>query len=382
MNPVPTISAPPPAPAPRGRPARRLGQRLLGSGLLDLLAGPPGVDGYLEQVRPTWAVRDCRAEITSVRRLTPDSITLGLRTNLAWEGFRAGQFVNLAVEIDGAWRSRCYSPSSVAGAGRELEVTVKAHPEGLVSNHLIEHAREGMVVGLSQADGDFALPDIRPERIVLVSGGSGITPVMSMLRTLCSEGHRGPVAFLHYAPDAERTIYRDQLDRLALRNANIRIARSYTRAPETGELDGHFDLGHVRRLEPELERAEVFACGPPALLDAVRETWAEMGLEGRLHVESFVPPTLAPASGVAEGQLHFAGADVRVENSGASVLEQAEAAGLTPEHGCRMGICHTCSCRKTAGTVKNLSTGEVSTTDEEDIQICVSAPVGDVVVEI
>jgi ferredoxin-NADP reductase len=371
-------TASPPAP-PR---SRRLGQRLLGSSLLDLLAGPPGVDGYLEQVRPTWAVRDRRAEVTSVRRLTPDSVTLGLRANLAWEGFRAGQFVNLAVEIDGAWRSRCYSPASVAGTGRELEITVKAHPEGLVSNHLLENAAEGMYVGLSAADGDFALPDSRPERIVLVSGGSGITPVMSMLRTLCAEGHSEPVSFLHYAPDAERAIYREQLDWIALRHPNVRIARSYTRAAGEGELDGRFEPGHVRRLESELARAETFACGPPALLDAVRAAWAEIGLEERLHVESFVPPTLAPASGVPEGEIHFAGADLRVENSGASLLEQAEAAGLNPEHGCRMGICHTCSCRKTAGTVKNLSTGEVSSTDEEDIQICVSAPVGDVAVEI
>ncbi len=371
----PTTSPAPPRP-------RRLGQRLLGSGLLDLLAGPPGVDGYLEQVRPTWAVRERRAEVTSVERQTPDSVTLHLRANLAWEGFRAGQFVRVAVEIDGAWRTRCYSPSSVAGTGRELEITVKSHPEGLVSNHLIEHAQPGMVLGMSAADGDFTLPGRPPARILLISGGSGITPVMSILRTLCAERHPGSIAFLHYAPDAERAIYRNELERVALRHPSVRIARSYTRAPGEGELDGHFDLSHVRRLEPELERAEAFACGPPALLDAVREAWARAGLEERLHVESFVPPTLEPASGVPEGTIHFAGADVRVENSGAPLLEQAESAGLSPEHGCRMGICHTCSCRKTAGRVKNLSTGELSVTDEEDIQICVSAPVGDVVVEI
>ena len=371
---TPTTPAPPPA--------RRLGQRLLGSGILDLLAGPPGVDGYLEQIRPTWSLRDCRAEVTSVERQTPDSVTLGLRANLAWEGFRAGQFVGVSVEIDGAWRSRCYSPASVAGTDRELEITVKAHPKGLVSNFLIANASPGMVLGLAKAGGDFALPDERPKRILLISGGSGITPVMSMLRTLCAEGHSGPVSFLHYAPDAGRGIYRDEIEQIALRHPNVHLARSYTRARGEGELDGHFNPAHVRRLEPELESVEAFACGPPALLDAVREAWADAGAEDRLHVESFVPPTLAPASGVPDGAIHFAASDIRVENSGAPVLEQAEAAGLNPSFGCRMGICHTCSCRKTAGTVKNLSTGELSATDEEEIQICVSAPVGDVVVEI
>ncbi len=375
----PTATTQSPTAPPR---SRRLGQRLLGSGFLDLLAGPPGIDGYLEQVRPTWAVRDCRAEVTSIHRQTRDSVTLGLRANLAWEGFRAGQFVAVSVEIDGAWRSRCYSPASTAGTGRDLEITIKAHPEGLVSNFLVESARPGMVLGLTQADGDFVLPDPRPERLLLISGGSGITPVMSMLRTLCAEGHSGPVSFLHYAPDSVRAIYRDELKRIVLEHPGIRLARSYTRASGEGELDGHFDLSHARRLEPELTRVEAFACGPPALLDAVRKAWADAGAEDRLHIESFVPPTLAPASAGPDGEINFAASGVRAENSGGPVLEQAEAAGLSPEFGCRMGICHTCSCRKTAGTVKNLSTGEVSTTDEEEIQICVSAPVGDVVVQL
>jgi ferredoxin-NADP reductase len=327
-------------------------------------------------------VRDCRAEVKTVERQTSDSVTLGLRANLAWEGFRAGQFVGVSVEIDGAWRSRSYSPASLAGTGRDLEITVKAHPDGLVSNFLVENARPGLVLGLAQADGDFSLPHPRPEHLMLISGGSGITPVMSMLRTLDAEGHSGSVSFLHYAPDPARAIYRDELERIALRRPGLQLARSYTRSRGQGELDGYFDQHHVQRLEPEIERAETFACGPPALLDAVRETWADAGAEDRLHIESFVPPTLAPSGDVPEGAIHFAASDVRVENSGAPVLEQAEAAGLSPEFGCRMGICHTCSCRKTAGTVKNLSTGELSTTDEEEIQICVSAPVGDVVLEI
>jgi ferredoxin-NADP reductase len=365
------------SPVPR---SRRLG--ILGAGLLDLFAGPPGVDGYLEQVKPTWSVRDCRAEVTTVGHLTPDSVTLTLRANRAWQGFRAGQFIQVGVEIDGVRRTRCYSPASVAREGRELELTIKSHPEGLVSNFLIEHARPGMLVALEQAGGDFHLPEERPERILLISGGSGITPVMSMLRTLCAEGHRGRVTFLHFAPDPERAIYRDELERIAAAHPNVRLVRSYTRAAGAGETDGHFDPAQLIRSEPDYAQAETFACGPPALLDAVRQTWAAEGLEAGLHVESFVPPTLAPPSGIAEGSIHFAGCDLRVHNSGASLLEQAEGAGLTPETGCRMGICHTCSCRKRAGTVKNLATGEVSSAEDEEIQICVSAPLGDVVVEL
>jgi ferredoxin-NADP reductase len=348
---------------------------------LDLLAGPPGVDGFLEQVRPTWSRNDPRAEVTAVRHETPDSVTLTLRANRAWEGFRAGQYLQVAVEIDGVRRTRCYSPASVAGSGRELEITVKAHPEGLVSNFLIASARPGLVLSLEQAQGDFHLPDERPARVLLISAGSGITPVMSMLRTLCAERNGGQVTFLHFAPDPERAIYRAELETIAATHPDVRLVRSYTRAPGAGEADGHFS-DDVLALCGDHSLAETFACGPPALLDAVRERWAADGLEARLHVESFVPPTLLPPSGAAGGSIHFAGSDLRLENSGASLLDQAEGAGLTPATGCRMGICHTCTCRKAAGTVRNLSTGAVSSTPDEDIQICVSAPIGDVVVDL
>src|SRR5207248_7934042 len=128
----------------------RLERRILTSGLFGLMAGPPGVDGYLEQIRPTWVVGACRAEVVGVEHSTPDSVTLRLRANRAWEGFRAGQFIQVAVEIDGVRRTRCYSPSSAAGRDRELELTVKSHPEGLVSNFLIEQSRTGMVLTLEQ----------------------------------------------------------------------------------------------------------------------------------------------------------------------------------------------------------------------------------------
>jgi ferredoxin-NADP reductase len=286
------------------------------------------------------------------------------------------------VEIDGVRRTRCYSPAGAAGTGRELEITVKSHPEGLVSNHLIAGARPGMVLGLEQAGGDFHLPDRRPERVLLISGGSGITPVMSMLRTLCADSRRMPITFIHFAPNPERGLYREELDRIAAAHPNVRLGRSYTRAPGAGEADGYFSRALLEDLEPAYAGAETFTCGPPALLEAVREIWAVDGLESRLHVESFVPPTLAPPSGVAEGSIHFSSSDLRLENSGASLLDQAEGAGLHPETGCRRGICHTCTCRKRAGTVRNLTTGEVSSSEDEDIQICVSAPVGDVVVDL
>ncbi|MFP5389087.1 MAG: ferredoxin reductase [Thermoleophilia bacterium] len=365
--------------SPTATTTRRRG--IPGRGLLDAIAGPHGLDRYLEQISPTLVIGECRAEVVAVEHGSEDSVTLGLRANRAWRGLRAGQFVQVAVEIDGVRHSRCYSPASPEGSGRELEITVKRHPDGLVSNFLVDHARPGMILGLSQADGDFHLPEPRPDSILLIGGGSGITPLMAILRTLCAEGHSGPIALIQYAPDPERTIYREELDRLAAENPNFTLTRSYTREPGAGELDGHFSPTHLPQADPDFTAAETFACGPPALLDAVRGTWAN-GLEQRLHVESFVPPSLLPVGDPGTGTIRFADSDLEVENTGASILEQAEQAGVPAESGCRMGICHTCTCRKLSGTVKNLLTGEVSTTPDEEIQLCVSAPLSDLVIDL
>jgi len=348
--------------------------------LLDAFAGPHGVDGYLEQIDPLLVTGECRAEVLAVERGTEESVTLTLRPNRAWRGFRAGQFVQVAVEVDGARHRRCYSPASAEGR-QELEITVKRHPGGLVSNFLADRAEPGMVLDLSPAEGDFRLLRPLPDSVLLIGGGSGITPLMAILRTLLAQGYERPVALLHYAPDPARAIYRAELERLAARHPGFRLLRSYTRAPGAGELDGHFSPLHLPRSEPRFAEAETFACGPPALLDAVRGTWAN-GLEQRLHVESFVPPDLPPAGEPGEGAIRFAASGIEAANSGASLLEQAEDAGIAAEFGCRMGICHTCTRRKLAGAHRNLITGETSAEPDEEIQLCVSAALGDLTLDL
>jgi ferredoxin-NADP reductase len=358
-------------------PIRRLGRRLLGSGLLEALAAPHGVDRYLELVRLSWSLHETRAVVVEVGRQTADSVTLTLRPNENWNGFNTGQFVRLTVEIDGVRQTRCYSPACSEQTRDCIEITVKAHPEGQVSGFLNRAAHLGMVVGLSAADGDFVLPADRPKRLLLISGGSGITPVMSMLRTLCDEGHAGTVTFMHYAPTRDDVIYRGELARIAARHANVRLVHAYTRE-SGGELSGHLSRDHLDALATDLACTEAYVCGPPGLIESARRIWGEDGIEQLLHVESFLPPSLTIASDSAEGDVIFAHTDERVANSGRSLLEQAEQAGLSPQFGCRRGICHTCTCRKAAGTVRNLVSGEISSAEDEDIQICVSVPVGDV----
>src|SRR6185503_8779688 len=244
-------------------PVRRFGRRILGSALVEALAAPHGVDRYLELIRPAWSLHEARAEVVQVRRLTDDSVTLALRPNENWNGFSTGQFVRLTVEIDGVRHTRCYSPACSEHASGHIEVTVKRHPEGKVSGFLNRAASPGMVVGLSAADGDFVLPEERPERLLLISGGSGITPVMSMLRTVCDEGHPGAVTFIHYAQTRDRVPYRGELADIAARHPNVHVVLAYTR--EAGSaLTGHLTREHLRAAAPEAAQAPAYVCGPPA----------------------------------------------------------------------------------------------------------------------
>ncbi len=385
---APLAPAPPAAPGSSARQARtglggvpsakRLARRLAGSGLLEALAAPHGVDRYLELIVPSLSLHDLRAEILDVRRPTPRSATLRLRPNGLWRGFQAGQFVSMTVEIDGIRRTRCYSPANSQHTPRgELELTVRSHSHGLVSQYLYEDARPGMVVELAQADGDFTLGASRPERLLLISGGSGITPVMSMLRTLCEEGHGAPVTFLHYAPRERDIPYRSELEELSARHPNVRFAYVCTREPGGGPR-GRLTRAQLRALEPSHLEAEVYVCGPPSLIAATRTLWSREGLQERVHSESFLPPRPPARVGESGGSVRFAASGIEITADGGTLLEQAERAGLSPAYGCRMGICHTCTCRKLAGTVRDLNSGELSSGEEQDIQICVSVPAGDV----
>lgn len=360
-------------------------RRVLGSRLAATLSYPHGVDRYAELFDPAFSLAEVRATVVAVRHQTADSVTLSLRPNANWQGFRAGQYLRLTVEINGVRRTRCYSPAnSVHAADGLIELTAKAHANGYVSKHLQQALAVGMTVGLSQAEGQFALPETRPDRILLISGGSGITPVMAMLRTLCDEGHAGRITFLHYANALADQLYADELATITARFPNVELLRAYREPEQAGELAGLFCRDHLLTAVPDYADAATFLCGPPAMMAAVQAVWAEDGLSAQLHLEHFgAAPAAAPAlAGSAEGEVRFARSERLAANSGATLLDQAEAAGLKPESGCRMGICHACTCRKTAGRVRDTRTGAISDAGEEDIQICISVPVGTVTLDL
>ena len=357
---------------------------LLQSRAAAALASPHGVDRYLEQLNPMWAANDVRARVVAVRRETDTPgacvATVTLQPTSTWRGHRGGQYVQVGVDLPGSARrlTRCFSISSAASLpGEQITLTVRAHDEGQVSKFLVHEARPGQMVHLSQAAGDFTLHESAAtptnNRLLFITGGSGITPVMSIVRTLLRDGYDGrahrKVTFLHFARSEADQIFAGELTEIAAGDNHVDVHLRH------GEQ--RFNELELRRLVPGFRDTDTWACGPGGLVDLVREAYGD---SDRLRVEFFKPPRTS--SGTAEGDVSFTRSGESAANTGASLLEQAEALGLKPEFGCRMGICFSCTSRKTDGTVRNVLTGEESSLPDEDIRICVSAPVGDCSVDL
>lgn len=338
---------------------------------------PHPVDRYLELVDPMITWRDLRAEVIDVRRATPRTVTLTLRPTRQWKGHQAGQFVQVSTVINGVRQSRCFSPANAAGDRRDnIELTITAHDDGFVSRHLHEHARVSMVLGLEQASGEFTLPEDPGPAVVFVSGGSGITPVLSMLRTLVARNYQGSMTFVHYARSAADLAYSAELHNLAALYPNLDLRLHYTR----GVSPDHFTGEHLAGIADD---AQIYLCGPASLMDAVREHCDSAGIADRLHSEAFTltAPVIDPNEPIT-GSLSFTDSGVTTENDGRTILEQAESAGLSPESGCRMGICFSCTKVKKSGCTRNILTGETDSEADTHIQLCVNAPVGDVEIEV
>ena len=257
---------------------------LLRSRVVAALTSPHGVDRYLEQVNPMWAAHEVRARVVDVRREVdvpghPPVATITLQPTSTWRGHRAGQHVQLGVEVDGARRTtRVFTISSPdSRPGDRFTVTLRANPDGVVSKYLVERAQPGTMVHLSQAEGDFVLPDQVPEHVLFISGGSGITPVMSMLRSLQRRTHRGRVTFLHYAQSPAHQIFADELDEIRRSGHGIDVHLLH---PELG--DPNLSPAYLERLVPGYRDVPTWACGPAPMIEAVQAAYDGAGAPRRV----------------------------------------------------------------------------------------------------
>ncbi len=328
------------------------------------------VDFWMRELSPAWSLTTVRARVVDVFAETHDVSTFVLAPNALWPGHRAGQFVHVEVDVDGVKMHRCYSLSSAPGDPR-LTITVKRVPGGRVSSWLHDHVRCGDVLGLSMPSGEFVAPEA--DRLLLLSGGSGVTPVMSILRDLARRRGLDDVVFLHAARSERDIAFEAELSALAAANEGLRLA--FFRDNEN-PASGRLDAAKLRALVPDFEERLTMLCGPAPMMDSLSSLWVDSDLSHRLKTERFAPARsleILPDSVHTPVRLTLVRSGrVVTTNLAGSLLEQLESEGERPESGCRMGICNTCACRKQTGIVENMVTGEISTEPNETIRLCVS----------
>jgi stearoyl-CoA 9-desaturase NADPH oxidoreductase len=332
-------------------------------------------DDYLELINPLWSTQELRGRIERIERETPDAVTVLIRPGYEWMEHRPGQYLRIGVIVDGVHHWRAYSLTTDPGRPDGLiGITPKLVDAGKVSPYLVHRARAGDIVRLGGVEGTFVLPDPPPRELLFISAGSGITPIMSMLRSLDRDEALDDAVHIHSSRDPDGVIFGEQLRELDSRRDGY---RPHIRI--TGEA-GRVTPADLDHLCPDWRQRHAFVSGPGEMLDALVKHWREEGDPELLEMERF-QPVIGGDDTVAGkgGAIHFTKSGVETSSDGGTpILVAGEDAGAELPFGCRMGICHTCIGRLCSGKVRDLRTGEVYGQEDEMVRTCVNAPEGDI----
>lgn len=374
---MPTSSSTPFAVAATQRLASWLGQ---------LGVSQHAFDDTLGLLNPLLTVHQLHARVSAKRPETPSACTFVLQAGPAFRGLRPGQYVMIGVEINGIRYRRAYSPRAVEGRQDCFAITVQRQIGGKVSNHLHDKIKVGDILHIEEAAGDFVLPDALPTHAVMIAGGSGITPCMSMIQHLQRTKGATRVTLIYFARSATERIFARELQTIAKQWPGLSYVAidSIANTPgQPGVAQPMLDEALLDRYAPDWRSASAYCCGPTPLMDAARAIWTQAGISQKLKLEAF---GVARPSGDPSERHQVAvqrdGTALRFEAAGhLTVLESSEHAGVMLKHGCRQGICHECVCRLHSGVVKDLSTGELVEGDGQPVRICVTAAMSDLQLE-
>ncbi len=347
--------------------------------MLSAFSSPLLVDDYLELINPLWSTRELRGRVEEIRHETADAATVLIKPGYRWSGHRPGQYLRIGLDIEGVRHWRAYSLTS--DPWREdglISITVKNVDVGKVSPYLVRRGRPGTIVSLGGVEGDFTLPDELPDKLLFISAGSGITPIMSMLRHLDHAGEMDDVVLLHSARHTDDVIFGAELREMARRRDGFHLHEQLTR--EHGRM-GSSDL---ERLCPDWRARDAYISGPGDMLDAFTEYWEQHGDCERLYMERFQPKLgLGDAAEGEGGQIKFLKSRSQARSDGSQpILVAGEEAGVALPYGCREGICHTCVGELRSGRVRDLRNGVVFGQQGEMIRTCINAPEGAIEIEL
>ena len=350
--------------------------------LLDVLAAfssPLLVDDYLELFNPLWSTRELRGKIVAIDAETPEAATVLIKPGYRWRGHQPGQYLRIGLDIQGVRHWRAYSLTSDPDRDDGLiSITVKNVDAGKVSPYLVRRGRPGTIVSLGGVEGEFLLPDALPAKLLFISAGSGITPIMSMIRHLDQSREVRDVVLLHSARTSEQVIFGAELRRLAERHDGFELHEQLT-----GD-DGRMSPSDLDRLCPDWSERETYISGPTEMLDAFSEHFEQAGRSEHFHMERFQPKLgLGDGEEGEGGTIRFLKSDTEAESDGSQpILVAGENAGLDLAYGCREGICHTCVGQLRSGRVRDLRNGKVHGEEGETIRTCIHAPEGPIEIEL
>jgi ferredoxin-NADP reductase len=335
-------------------------------------------DDYLALLNPRWSTRELTGTVVRVRHETPDCTTVVIKPDYPWPGHQSGQYVRIGMEINGIRHWRAYTitadPEHPEGV---ISITVKYTEGGRMSPVFVRHVQPGNTVFLGEVEGTFGIPTPCRDKLLFMSAGSGITPVMSMLRELDRRDCLDDAFHVHSCRSPEDMIFGPMLHRLGERREGYRL-----HAIHTGD-QPRFAPEQLDELCPDWRDREAFLSGPRELIDAVHERYEQEGCTDQLHTERFQPVIGTGGGEGSGGTVHFRVTDCEGKcDPGVSVLVGGEEAGATLMYGCRMGICHTCVGRLREGVVRDLRSGELTEASGQMIRVCVTAPEGHVEIDL
>ncbi|MGE8500474.1 MAG: ferredoxin reductase [Pseudomonas sp.] len=338
------------------------------------------VDGLLAVLHPALRLNRVFARVEDRRWVADDMLALTLRPNGNWRGARPGQHVQVYLEHQGVRLSRSYSLTQVHADGR-LEIAIKRQPGGRVSPRLLDWLEVGQVLELGPAFGELHW-QADSTGVLLLAAGSGLTPLLGLLRDALARGFHAPVTLLHYVREQGQRAFVAELQTLQAQHRNLTVRWAVTGDPAS-EPSGRFQDAHVGEIDA-VASFQVLACGPAGFVERVRD-WQQRvaGPQGAFQGEAFTPPARDASSASGPVQLGFARSQLSVAgDSRLSLLELAEAQGLRPAHGCRQGICASCTCLLLSGEVRDLRSGELFSEPGQPIRLCISAPYRDVLIDL
>ncbi|MEF2071880.1 hybrid-cluster NAD(P)-dependent oxidoreductase [Consotaella aegiceratis] len=369
---------------------------------MEAAGGTPAIDpvptGYYRWEPDEDDVLICRA----VREETHDvkTFVFAPRFKRQFE-FVSGQFLTFEFEIDGETIHRCYTISSPPTRPDTVSITVKRVVGGPVSNWLHDQFKPGMMLKATTPMGVFTWAGMQAPKYLFLSGGSGITPLMSMTRSAYDLALIADIAFVHAARTPADIIFRDELDFMARRNRSIRpsfvVEADALGHPWSGHR-GRLSLPMLETICPDWREREIFVCGPRPFMAAIRGFLTEAGFEmGRYHQESFsfddfteeAQEAITEAaedleSGVKTYRVEFTKTKRVVEcPEDMTVLEAARRAGMRIPFNCSKGLCGTCKSKVTSGSVEMKHGGGIRQReiDAGMALLCCSKPKSDLVVD-